>query len=287
MRYADASQSMTAWCIDLTAATGTDIGLDQNARRRLEMMPYENRHTYLRRLAEAIVKRTVICPSAYLIGMLHRDRFRTDYPWEIYRRPWILPENQYATDQFIYPFARTWQNSRKPATYQPIPCVQTEDKEAANGAEQTEEGADTEQTAELFDDATNTWTAQSSSSSSTDVYVLPTDTDPLALTQQPTYVQNLPHPPLPKRRRTLVPINAYRFFRDGEPIARRFLRPVIIHRLIEQEWTLQKCLTLYSAGGIATLYHVFNLNTDADRTLLELTLQKAAFNQTGPDNSTA
>ena len=219
--------------------------------------------------------------------MLHRDIFRTDYPWEIYKRPWIRPENQYATDQFIYPFARTWQHSRKPATYQPILCIQTEE-EAADGAEQTEEGADTEQTAELFDDATDEMTAQSSSSSSTELYVPPTDAEPLALTQQPTmYVQNLPHPPLHKRRRTLVPINAYRVFRDGEPIARRFLRPAIIHQIIEQGWTLQKCLTLYNAGGIATLHHVFNLNKDVDRTLLELTLQRAAFNQTGPDNSTA
>ena len=42
-----------------------------------------------------------------------------------------------------------------------------------------------------------------------------------------------------------------------------------------------------SPGGITTLHHSFDLNTDADRTLLELTFQKAAFNQTGPDNSTA
>ena len=144
------------------------------------------------------------------------------------------------------------------------------------------------QTAELFDDAIDEMTAQSSSSSSTEVYVPPPGEEPPALTQQPiTYVQNLPHPPLHKRRRTLVPINAYRFLRDGEPIARRFLRPAIIHQIIEQRWTLQKCLTLYSAGGIATLHHVFGLNTDADRTLLELMLQKAAFNQTGLDNSTA
>ena len=285
MRYADASQSITAWCIDLTAATGTEIRLDQNASNRLEMMPYENRHTYLRRLAEAVIKRNVICPSAYLIGMLHSDRFRTDYPWEIYRRPWILPENPCVTDQFIFPFARTWQHSRTPASYQPMP-VQTIEEEAADGAEQIDEGADHDPTAELFDDATHIWQAQHSSSS-TEVYVPPPDEATLALTPQQQYVQNLPQPPFHQRRRTLVPLNAYRFFRDGETIARSFLQPATIHHVTEQGWTLQKCLTLYSAGGIATLQHVFNLTTDADRTLLELTLQKAAFNQTGPDNSTA
>ena len=55
MRYSDAIRSMTAWCIDLTAASGLEIILDPNARRQLEMMSYENRHTYLRRLAEAIL----------------------------------------------------------------------------------------------------------------------------------------------------------------------------------------------------------------------------------------
>ena len=43
------------------------------------MMPNKNRRTYLRKLAESILNGNVIGPSAYLIGMLHRNRFRTDY----------------------------------------------------------------------------------------------------------------------------------------------------------------------------------------------------------------
>ena len=79
MRYTGANRCITEWCQELSAATGTEITLDKNAVLRLEKMPYENTHTYLRRLTEAIMARDVICPSAYLIGFLRTDEYRADY----------------------------------------------------------------------------------------------------------------------------------------------------------------------------------------------------------------
>ena len=92
MRYTSADRCIEEWYQEITAATGRDVTLDTSACTRLRNMPYENRHMYLRRLTDAVMVRNVRCPSAYFIDLLHADEYRSDYPWDIYRRPWIVPE---------------------------------------------------------------------------------------------------------------------------------------------------------------------------------------------------
>ena len=101
MRFAEADACIAEWCRELSEATFTDITLDDDARARLQNMAYKNRHAYLRRLTEAIIARNVRCPSAYLIVLLKGDDYRSDWPWEIYRRPWAMPEGHYVKAHYI------------------------------------------------------------------------------------------------------------------------------------------------------------------------------------------
>ena len=225
MRFSDATTSIDAWCTDLSVATGRVITLDQNARKRLGMMPYENRHTYLRRFAENILSADVVCPSGYLIGMLHRDRFRTDYPWEIYRRPWIMPEGSYATEHYIYPFVRKWQHPNVVNTDECPAAAQAKYRAVSETPPAYSEA--------VLPNAVLDPIVQSASSSSSSAGFLEGAAPPVDAPLL-TPAQTSPNPPRHRSRRSLLLYSQFKFFGAGEALARTFLSPAVLQQVISQ-----------------------------------------------------
>ena len=135
MRYVETDACIAEWSRELSAATGRAILLDVNACARLQTMTYENLHMYLRGLTDELTTRDVRCPSVYLLGLLRGDDYRSDWPWKIYRRPWITPESHYVRTHYIFPFERTWQTARTPAYLRDTMRVTEETAESTESAE--------------------------------------------------------------------------------------------------------------------------------------------------------